>query len=302
MGEGIRTLKNVLVVADEPGWAFDHIYKGLKKNITDYIIDVFYLNAQNNIQHNVFYYDVVLYLCDNFPLPLIQWINSGLSKEKVVLAVRSEVNHPLYDRPELLDQCCQVLAVSNDKLFDRFKNVHPNVKLAPGGVDTDVFTYKDRKCNETPIVGWSGSVGVFDAKFRGLDIIGRACEELGWLFHPALRQIKHRNEQEMVDYYHNEIDIYVEMSKSAGRQNGMIEAAACGLPVISYNCGIAEDFICNNTNGILINERNVDKLKQALITVKDNYEYFANQAYRQSTDQWSWEAQSRYFEEIFKII
>lgn len=286
-------MKKVLVVADERGWAFDKIYKGLKANCSLYEINVLYLNDSNDVNHDIMSYDAVLYLCDNYPLPLIEWVNRGLSKEKVILAVRSDVKHPLYESKSLLDQVCSALVVSNEAQFERFKDMHKYVSIASGGVDTEKFAYKERKDPELKnfIVGWAGSIGVFDAKFRGLDIIQQACDELGIVFKPALAQERKRTEDEMVKYYHDEINLYIDMSETAGRQNGLVEAGSTGLPIISYNAGIAEEMIRDDECGVVVNERTVEAVKTAIMKIAIEYEKYSKAIRNEIWDFWSWQTQ-----------
>ena len=298
-------MKKVLVVADTKGWAFDKIYKGLHKNCAEWDVEVSYLYHPRAI--NFKNYNLILYLCDNFPNPLIQWINQGLvPKEKVMLAVRSHVTHPLYNHANLLDEICTTLVVSNESLFKRFKDMHPRVRLASGGVDTDIYTYKERNWDlhaSTIRVGWSGSIGVFNREFRGLDIIEEACKDCGFAFNPAISQDRMRTEEEMVTYYRDEIDIFVEMSKSTGRSNGLVESGSCGVPVISYNSGIAEQLIgINNKNGVLLQERTFELLSVGLSVVLNNYDEYSKNIRKEIEKNWSWKHHATIFETIFNDV
>jgi glycosyltransferase involved in cell wall biosynthesis len=51
-----------------------------------------------------------------------------------------------------------------------------------------------------------------------------------------------------------------------------VEAGACGLPSVAYDCGGATDIIRNGENGLLIKPDNVEGLAEALITLHDNRE------------------------------
>ena len=291
-------MKNILVVADIKGWAFDRIFNGLKKNSTGWNIDVYYLNL-DPLKKDFTKYNLVLYLCDNFLNPIFYWLQNGhLTKEKILLAIRSEVTHDLYNNISLLNKVCKALITSNNRLYDRFEKLHQNVFLAEGGVDTDFFTFKHRELPQKLRVGWSGSTGVFNRSFRGLDIIQNACDKLDFIFNPALKETKMRSLQEMKEYYHNEIDLYVEMSESAGRQNGLIEAGACGVPVISYNCGIAKELI-NNENGIILYNRDSNTLAEAIKTVMNNYSTMSSKIRSTIEENWSWKKHTTNFENIF---
>ena len=48
-------------------------------------------------------------------------------------------------------------------------------------------------------------------------MVVRVCHELGWEWNPAIKEQKWRSVNDMVDYYNNEIDIYIDASSTAGR-------------------------------------------------------------------------------------
>ena len=66
----------------------------------------------------------------------------------------------------------------------------------------------------------------------------------------------------MPDFY-NDADIFSCASETEGLNNGILEAGAMNLPVISTKSGAAEEIIQDGYNGLLI-ERNVKSLKEAL--------------------------------------
>ena len=294
-------MSKVLVVADTYGWAFDKIYQGLKKNCKSWEVDCLYLHHPKPI--NFIDYDLVYYLCDNYLPPLMDWISKGLSKDKVILGIRSEVDHPIYDRKDLLEQTCAYLAVGNLKLLNRFESLHSNVCLAEGGIDTDIFHYVSRDIDLNNIrVGWSGAIAHWGRDFRGLDLTEEACKQMGYKWIPALREDKWRTTEEMVSYYKSDIDIFVEMSLSAGRQNGLVEAGSMGIPVISYDCGIANELIKHGVNGYVLFDRDVNHIKSALKYTVDNYKELSVSIAVEVNESWSWVKQAEKFEKMFDNV
>ena len=291
--------KRVLVFADTPGWAFDRIYQGLSKYCVKWDVDVAYSYIHKPKLKKWDSYDKILYLPHHEPLPLVKLVKNGLAKEKIIIAIRSELDHPLYSDRQLLESTCGTMAAANQRLFIKFQSMHSNVRLAPGGIDTNVFSYKRRVLGEKIRVGWAGNEEGWGAEFRGLDIIEKACEALGFKFNPALRSQKWRTQKEMVEYYHNDIDIYVEMSKSAGRQNGLLEAASTGVPIVSYNCGIAGELIEDGINGYILDERDVVLLENRLLKTVKNYPKLSHRIMRTVHEKWSWRYHAKIFESIF---
>jgi glycosyltransferase involved in cell wall biosynthesis len=291
-------MKKVLVVADCDFWAFAKIYRGIKKYVTSYQVDVHYTDKSHEINHKP--YDVVLYLVDHIPSLIFE---KGIPREKLIWAIRWGLNIPdmgVYNDKGKLARA-KILAVSNKALWWRFAPLHQDVRVAPGGVDTDIFSFKDNYELHNPVrVGWSGSYTGRPKDYRGLDIIKAACEIAGMEPKFALREKRLRKEHEMVEYYHNDIDIYVEMSADAGRQNGLVEAGSCGLPVISSKVGIAKQLL-DGTNGILCN-RDAGELAVKLALAIERRKEFGRNIRSTIEKTWSWKVQAKIFEQMFNDV
>jgi glycosyltransferase involved in cell wall biosynthesis len=288
-------MKKVLVVCDVRNWAFENLFKALKKNLVNWDINSVYTTDGPLIKHAL--YDVILFLCD-YQVGLIKW--NRMPKEKTILAIRSNVKLSFYDKMDL-NEVASIIAVANNNLKNRFDKLHKNVVLAPGGVDTDIFKFQPKPFSNKIKIGWSGSRSNFGSRLRGLDIVKQACEEERYRFTPAFREDKWRTPEEMNEYYHNEIDIYVDMSFEAGRQNGLLEAAACGVPVISSKSGFAEQLIRHNETGFLC-ERNAESLKEILKLVLSKPNDYLYKMFEHVKRNWSWKVQSKIFEKMFEKI
>ena len=66
----------------------------------------------------------------------------------------------------------------------------------------------------------------------------------------------------LIEKYLNS-DIFILLSKKETFGVVYIEAMACGLPVVSLECGGTEDII-NKTNGIIIREKDNEKVKNSI--------------------------------------
>lgn len=69
--------------------------------------------------------------------------------------------------------------------------------------------------------------------------------------------------------YLNAADVFVLPTLHEGCCNAILEAMACGLPIISSNSSFNWD-ILNETNSILINPNDVDEIAQAIKLLKDD--------------------------------
>lgn len=63
-------------------------------------------------------------------------------------------------------------------------------------------------------------------------------------------------------------DVFVLPTMNEGCSNAIIEAMACGLPIVSSNLPFNED-ILNADNAILIDPANIEEIREAVLTVKN---------------------------------
>ncbi len=289
--------KKVLVVVDHDKWAFARIYKGLKKNIQSCEINSHNLFSGRAVNYHE--YDVIIWLCDYVPQRLTEL---NIDPAKVIFCIRSMVTHPFYDSLNCFDKLAKVLLVCNNFLMDKFSQHKIKTLVAPGGIDTDIFSYYGKSVHNPTILGWSGSRDNFGREYRGIDFLEDFCiKDRSVLFIPAYREDKWRDDADMVKYYHN-IDIYLDLSIGAGRQNGLLEASSCGVPIISTPVGIAPMLINFGINGYLVNKDKVI-LKDAINSIVERYSYFQQNARRYVVEYgWDWKDQAKIFEKAINFI
>lgn len=82
---------------------------------------------------------------------------------------------------------------------------------------------------------------------------------------------KGRLPHEKIPDYLNMADIFVLPTLNEGCCNAIVEALACGLPVVSSNRPFNYD-VLNETNSIMVDPTNVAEIAAAIKDLKDNYE------------------------------
>lgn len=174
----------------------------------------------------------------------------------------------------------------------------------PNGVDASFFTPAavEPRRSRPLRVGWAGSVKNFGAEMRGLpNVIEPAVAGLdGVELHVAAREDRWRSPAEMRDFYRS-LDVYVCASRVEGTPNPCLEAAACGVPVVSTPVGNMPELIRDGWNGLLV-ERSPEALRRALLLLRDDEDLrlaMARNARATIEQAWDWPQRAKGFASMF---
>jgi len=328
----------VALIADEEGWAYHNIAIQLKKNLTDMDIDIFYSRHADSIAELFLLlkdYDVVhvlwrgiLQFLDSDPFygELYQY---GLTREKYEkkflgdLCLTTAVYDHLYLEEDTEGVTEKILSavdeytVSSARLLkiysDRYEK-KPAGEISDG-VDLDMFYPQNLErfddINGRPVViGWVGNSvfwgnraddlkGVHTILIPAVDELQREGENVTRLF--ADRQERIIPHSEMKDYY-SKIDIYVCTSRIEGTPNPLLEAMACGVPVITTDVGLVPEVLGEFQKQFVLERRDVECLKDAvrrMIGSPDNLKRCSEENLRQIQD-WNWKQKCTQYGDFFK--
>ena len=208
-------------------------------------------------------------------------------KEKPIIVATGESKiwvDEVFDRSltdEALKCIIGVIAVSQ-KNVDESKELgllknNPNILVAPNAIDTKLF-YKYSK-NEARLkvgIGLKDIVGIFVGEFserKGSERVlaaAKAIPELkllmigkGELSDTSQVAFKGTLPHDQIVDYLNASDFFILPTLAEGCCNAIVEAMACGLPVISSNLSFNDD-ILDDTNSIRVDPRNIDELANAM--------------------------------------
>lgn len=173
------------------------------------------------------------------------------------------------------EECIACNLVTDDK-----------TRIIPNAVNLSVFSERDRK----PL---RDKLGIKDDDFT-IGFIGqfvprkgtlRICEALKKLNDPKIKAVFIGSGVENPEYdgivykgrvSHDEIadylyacDAYVMPTENEGCSNAVIEAMACGLPIVSTDAPFNYD-ILNESNSILVDCHNIDQIADAIVQLKAN--------------------------------
>ena len=180
------------------------------------------------------------------------------------------------------------------------------VHYTPNGVDTGFF--RPAAAPAAPMrslrVGWAGSLANQTPEHRGVyDLIAPAVAAVeGAELRLAAREEKWRSREEMLDFYHS-LDVYVCASLSEGTPNPCLEAAACGLPVITTRVGNMPELIRDGENGFFV-ERDAADIAGKLRRLRDDpaLRRRLGQAALASVESWDWRRQAARYDWLFQAV
>ena len=328
--------KKVAIIIDKIGWAYYNSALEIQKNLkNDFDIDIIDMEMFGDNVVKVFLlsekYDLMFFMWRG----LISWLYSDYSKDYIKQLGFSfdefmerffkskNIVTGVYDhlflqqeqeRTEFILDNVKDYLVSSKKL----QNIYSNFEKKPSreisdGVDLELFkmynTSKYKDIGKRNIkIGWCGNSKFTDENdddLKGLNkIIKPAIEELieeGYNIELDIadKNIKEIPHIEMPQYY-NDIDIYVCASRTEGTPNPILEAMACGVPIISTDVGIVSEVLGNKQRDFII-ERSADKLKERIIYILDNINIFniLSKENLEEIKKCSWKNKSEEYKEFF---
>jgi FkbM family methyltransferase len=178
------------------------------------------------------------------------------------------------------------------------------VFYTPNGVDTGFYTPADAEgARPTLRVGWAGSLHNHGNKRGYHDFIVPAVARLeGVELITAAREEHWRGPEQMREFYRS-LDAYVCASREEGTPNPCLEAAACGVPLVTTRVGNMPELIEHGVNGLFV-ERDVADIVAKLRLLRDNVPLRRQmgRAVRESIESWDWKVQAGHYRAMFDAV
>jgi glycosyltransferase involved in cell wall biosynthesis len=204
----------------------------------------------------------------------------------------------------LLTDLAQGIFMVNSILFtDHAKLFDVPVFLTPNGVDVEFYKpITEKQSSSTLRVGWAGSLKNQTPAHRGYyDLIVPAVSSVeGVELVTAIREEKWRGPEEMRDFYRS-LDLYLCASRKEGTPNPCMEAAACGVPLLTTRVGAMPELVRHGLNGFFI-EHDVEDIASKLRRLRDRPDLrnLMAQQIRKDIPAWDWSIRAEPYRQMFE--
>jgi glycosyltransferase involved in cell wall biosynthesis len=306
---GVDARPLVLCIVDRPGWAHDHKTLALAAALAgEYRVVTRYQSEVNESDIDAADLVLVYYWLQIDQLSRLKRAFERV-RDRLMLGVCSEYElERRWRRPglKMLARLPRAIFANNLKLATQLTTeLRRDVFYTPNGVDTSFFRPAAAPPLRTPLrAGWAGSLKNQTSAHRGVHpfIIPAVAAVNGVELCLAAREDRWRNAEEMHEFYQS-LDVYICASRSEGTPNSCLEAAACGVAVLTTPVGNMPEFIRNGENGLFVT-RDIDDLAAKLRRLRDDPALRARlgQAARATAEQWDWRHQAPRYAEMFRVV
>lgn len=330
----------VAVIADAENWSYHNIAKQIQSCLKDEMdVDIFFYEYTPNAIQIILglrNYDIIHFmwrgsvyiLSEQEAGPYLAQVGMTYEEfrkdylDKICLTT-SVYDHLLLQNEKDLNmtrfilETCDEYTVSSEKLSRIYQEKFEKspLKSVTDGVDLDKFypqnleRFQDRE-DKNLVIGWVGNSkfwGMKDKDLKGVNtILKPAVAELQQEGAAVERYFADRQERmiphdKMCEYY-SKVDVLICTSIVEGTPNPVLEAMACGVPVISTDVGIVPEALGEFQKQFILRERTVDCLKDAIRKFLEHPEYLekCSRENLESIKLWSWYYKTQDFKEFFE--
>jgi glycosyltransferase involved in cell wall biosynthesis len=180
------------------------------------------------------------------------------------------------NRPELekmlqeMSKCFCIVA-TNQKLYDIASAIHDKVYLIPNGLDLEEWRPVKRTVRKSLTVGFCANISTETYRhYKGYDFVEEACNNAGVELKTALYQNKQIPHDKMRELFYGQIDCIVHPTLGEGCSNTLMEACACGIPIITTECAGYHGELMKDGKDVLFVERSTESIQTAIEKLRND--------------------------------
>lgn len=330
----IKHKPKIALVVDVQGWCFWNIANEIKNNLGEYYdFEIIPLeNIDNNIISLIFYvkdFDLVHFFwrghlslfkelswyIRSFNLTLEEYSERYLKNLNITTSVYDHLYLDNIDFTNSILSYVKNYTVSSQKLFKIYNENDAIIKkpqmVISDGVNLELFKPKNLerfKQSDSLVIGWVGNSkwANIEEDVKGFKTILKPVlselinERYNIKTSFADKQIKMIAHEDMPDYY-NKLDVLICVSKVEGTPNPVLEAMACGVPIITTDVGIVNEVLGPKQKEFILSERSQKALKEAILKLyndKSVLEELSQENLKQ-IKKWDWQLITQKFQKFF---
>jgi glycosyltransferase involved in cell wall biosynthesis len=296
----------ILIIVDKPNWAHDHKTRNIQRVlgneyriIKKYQAEVTESDLEQADLIQVYYW---------MQIPRMEHLEAILRRHtnKLLIGICShfELEGERRDAGFSWLRQARAVFVHNQLLYQEVRP-HLDVPIfyTPNGVDTSFFVPGPARQRHGNLrVGWTGSLTNQGPEQRGFNnlIVPAVASVDGCELITAIREERWRSHEEMIEYYHS-LDVYLCASRHEGTPNPCLEAASCGIPIVTTYVGNMPELIRPGVNGYFV-EPTVADIARVLKILRDNeaHRIELGKSIRASILTWDWSLQSGNFRHMYQ--
>lgn len=300
---------HVLCIVDRAGWVHDRKTRGLAAALSgEYRLVTRYQSEVS--EADIVAADLVLayYWLQIDGLSHLRRVFERVRDRLVIGACSERELEGAWRRPGLamLSTLPRAVFANNLRLAKQLEtDLGRDVFYTPNGVDTNFFQPVAAPPPPAPLrVGWAGSLKNHSSVLRGVHefLVPAVAAVGGAELCLAAREDRWRTAEEMREFYQS-LHVYVCASRSEGTPNPCLEAAACGLPVLTTPVGNMPELIRDGENGLFVS-RDADDIAAKLRRLRNDpgLRERMGRAARASVEAWDWRHQASRYAEMFEAV
>ncbi len=168
---------------------------------------------------------------------------------------------------EKLAQCFAVVA-TNYRLYEIGKAANPRTVLIPNGINLDHWKRLPLKEGKFT-VGFCGNIATAQyRKYKGYDVTEAAAKKTNSELKTALYGEKQIPHSRMYADFYGQISVLVHPTLGEGCSNTILEALACGIPVITTREAGLHGEVMEDGENILFCKRDADDIARQIMRLK----------------------------------
>lgn len=302
-------LPQVLMVVDRPDWAIERKAKNLRRTLSErYDFVLRYQHEVNEGDLEAVDVVVIFYWLELLKMEALPEAALERHADRLLMGICSHAELETWRREPGLAALRRLprAVFVNNRLLDReyAPLLGVPVHYTPNGVDTSFFRPRPEpriRASGELRVGWAGSISNHGPELRGFhEIIEPGVAAVpGAELWTAIRERHWRNGEEMLEFY-RDLDVYVCASRAEGTPNPCLEAAACGVPIVTTPVGNMPELIRDGENGYFFDGTAQD-LAEKLTLLRGSHALTTRlgAGIRESIAQWDWRIQAENYARMF---